>query len=63
MMVFVSVAEAEGKLNLNQYPYCFGCLSHSKDGYGFAVPFPVKLVGVAISVSSKELATASVQFH
>jgi hypothetical protein len=62
MMVFVSVAEAEGKLNLNQYPYCFGCLSHSKDGYGFAVPFPVKLVGIAISACSQKQATAYIQF-
>ena len=42
MTTFVSVGEAEGKLNLNQYPFCYGCGSHSKDGFGFAVPFPVK---------------------
>jgi hypothetical protein len=41
MMTFVCVEEAEGKLNLNQYPFCYGCGSHSKDGFGFAVPFPV----------------------
>ena len=62
MMTFVYVGEAEGKLNSNQYPFCYGCGSHSKDGFGFGVPFPVKLEGVAISVSSKESATASVQF-
>ena len=62
MMTFVSVGEAEGKLNLNQYPFCYGCGSHSKDGFGFGIPFPVKLVGIAISVSSQEQATAYIQF-
>jgi hypothetical protein len=42
MISFVCVGEAEGKLNLNQYPFYYGCGSHSKDGFGFAVPFPVK---------------------
>ena len=49
-------------MNLNQYPFCYGSGSHSKDGFGVGIHFPVKLVGVAISVSSKESATASVQF-
>jgi hypothetical protein len=62
MMTFVCVGEAEGKLNLNQYPFCYGCGSHSKDGFGVGIPFPVKLVGIAISVCSKESATAYVQF-
>jgi hypothetical protein len=62
MMTFISVGEAEGKLNLNQYPFCYGSGSHSKDGFGVGIPFPVKLVGIAISVCSKESATAYVQF-
>ena len=44
MMTFVCVGEAEGKLNLNQYPFCYGCGSHSKDVF-FCCIFSCKIRG------------------
>jgi hypothetical protein len=61
-MCFVNVAEAEGLLTVDDYPFAFGFGSPSKSGFGLNVPFSTKLVAVGISVNSTDDVYASVQF-
>ena len=61
-MCFVNVAEAEGLLTVDDYPFAFGFGSPSKSGFGLNVPFSTKLVAVGISADSTDGVDASVQF-
>ena len=47
---FISTCEAEGLLEENSYPFCFGNGSLSNENFGLPVPFSYTLRGIAWSI-------------